>query len=220
MTPPQIDEDVVGAGRAAAPRSAAAPASCGRRPGTRRRSTCTSFSIAWRAASSGVWNSGPISTSKPISAKAVAMTLAPRSWPSWPSLTTSRRGRRPSSSAKAAHLGLDARRSRRRRHRRRHRRRRCCGWSRGGGVKTFSSASEISPTVARARVASMASASRLPSPLAAACGQRVQRGARSCLRRGVARILLQARDLLLAHLRVVDIEEIDAASRPRPAGTC
>src|SRR6185503_10470383 len=34
--------------------------------------------------------------------KAVAITLAPRSWPSWPILTTIRRGRRPSSSAKAA----------------------------------------------------------------------------------------------------------------------
>ena len=55
---------------------------------------------AWRAASSGVWNKGPISTSKPISAKAVAMTLAPRSCPSCPSLTTSMRGRRPSSRAK------------------------------------------------------------------------------------------------------------------------
>src|SRR6187549_2376884 len=47
---------------------------------------CTSFSIAWRAHSSGVWNSGPMSTSKPRSAKAVATTLSPRSWPSWPSL--------------------------------------------------------------------------------------------------------------------------------------
>jgi hypothetical protein len=26
---------------------------------------CTSFSTAWRAVSSGVWNSGPMSTSKP-----------------------------------------------------------------------------------------------------------------------------------------------------------
>ena len=43
-----------------------------------------------------------MSTSKPRSAKAVAITLAPRSWPSWPSLTTSMRGRRPSSRAKAS----------------------------------------------------------------------------------------------------------------------
>src|SRR5208282_490707 len=35
--------------------------------------TCTSFSMAWRAASSGVWKSGPMSTSKPRSAKAVAV---------------------------------------------------------------------------------------------------------------------------------------------------
>ena len=47
---------------------------------------CTSFSIACRAHSAGVWNSGPMSTSNPRSAKAVATTLAPRSWPSWPSL--------------------------------------------------------------------------------------------------------------------------------------
>ena len=63
---------------------------------------CTSFSIAWRAHSSGVWNSGPMSTSKPRSAKAVATTLAPRSWPSWPSLAIITRGRRPCASAKAA----------------------------------------------------------------------------------------------------------------------
>jgi len=58
--------------------------------------TCTSLSMARRAPSSGVWNSGPTSTSKPRSAKAEATTLAPRSWPSWPSFTTSMRGRRPS----------------------------------------------------------------------------------------------------------------------------
>ena len=63
---------------------------------------CTSFSIAWRAHSSGVWNSGPMSTSKPRSAKAVATTLAPRSWPSWPSLAIITRGRRPCSSANAS----------------------------------------------------------------------------------------------------------------------
>ena len=34
---------------------------------------------AWRAASSGVWNKGPTSTSKPRSAKPVATTFAPRS---------------------------------------------------------------------------------------------------------------------------------------------
>src|SRR5579872_3911711 len=42
---------------------------------------CTSFSTAWRAASSAVANSGPISTSKPTSAKAEAITFWPRSWP-------------------------------------------------------------------------------------------------------------------------------------------
>jgi hypothetical protein len=43
-------------------------------------------------ASSGVWNSGAMSTSKPRSANAVAITLAPRSWPSWPSLAIRMRG--------------------------------------------------------------------------------------------------------------------------------
>ena len=57
---------------------------------------CTSFSTAWRAASAGVANSGPISTSKPRSAKAEAITFWPRSWPSWPILATRMRGRRPS----------------------------------------------------------------------------------------------------------------------------
>ena len=62
------------------------PVSAGQ--GRRRRRTCTSLSTAMRAASCGVWNSGPTSTSKPRSAKAEATTRAPRSWPSWPSLTT------------------------------------------------------------------------------------------------------------------------------------
>ena len=57
--------------------------------------TCTSASTAWRATSSGVWNSGPTSTSKPRSANAVAITFWPRSWPSWPILATRMRGRRP-----------------------------------------------------------------------------------------------------------------------------
>lgn len=108
--------------------------------------TCTSASSADRATSAGVWNSGPMSTSKPRSARLfwgegggahvgercvgchrvvplspdrhavkrvpclppahakplhsalphpVAMTLAPRSWPSMPILATRMRGRRP-----------------------------------------------------------------------------------------------------------------------------
>ena len=80
---------------------------------------------------------------------AVAMTLAPRSWPSWPSLATMIRGRRPSSAAKALDLGLElrprARRSRTPRRRRRRRSRCAARWR----PNTFSSASEISPTVAR-----------------------------------------------------------------------
>src|ERR1039458_64858 len=56
--------------------------------------TWTSFSTAWRATSRGVWKSGPISTSKPKSANAVAITLEPRSWPSCPILATRRPGAR------------------------------------------------------------------------------------------------------------------------------
>src|SRR4029078_3400952 len=65
------------------------------------QTTCTSFSIASLAASSGVWNSGPMSTSKPRSANAVATTLAPRSCPSCPSLAILTRGRPAASSAHA-----------------------------------------------------------------------------------------------------------------------
>ena len=54
--------------------------------------TCTSFSTACRAVSSGVWKREPMSTSQPRSAKAVAMTFWPRSWPSWPILATSNAG--------------------------------------------------------------------------------------------------------------------------------
>ena len=71
--------------------------------------TCTSFSTAWRATSSGVWKSVPTSTSKPRSANAVAITLAPRSWPSWPILATSMRGRRPCSPAKRSTSRLQRR---------------------------------------------------------------------------------------------------------------
>ena len=63
---------------------------------------CTSASTACRATSAGVWNSGPTSTSKPRSAKAVAITFWPRSWPSWPILATRMRGRRPSASSNAS----------------------------------------------------------------------------------------------------------------------
>ncbi len=50
----------------------------------------------------GVENSGPTSTSKPRSAKAVAITFCPRSWPSCPILATRMRGRRPWRGSKAA----------------------------------------------------------------------------------------------------------------------
>ena len=63
---------------------------------------CTSASTACWATSSGVENSGPTSTSKPMSAKAETMTFWPRSWPSWPILATRMRGRRPSASSNSA----------------------------------------------------------------------------------------------------------------------
>ena len=44
---------------------------------------------------------GPMSTSKPMSVKPVAMILYPLSWPSSPTLATRRRGRRPSRPSKA-----------------------------------------------------------------------------------------------------------------------
>src|SRR5699024_8347117 len=126
--------------------------------------TCTSASTAWAATSAGVWNNGPTSTSKPRSAKAVAMTFWPRSCPSWPILATKVRGRRPSTSANSSPRALT--------------RsinpaasvlcvasslytpwmvRICPKWR----LKTFSIASEISPTVALARAASTAAARRL-----------------------------------------------------------
>ena len=74
---------------------------------------CTSASTACWATSSGVENSGPTSTSKPMSANALTTTFWPRSWPSWPILATRMRGRRPSASSNASvasrtclHLGV------------------------------------------------------------------------------------------------------------------
>ena len=136
----------------------------------------TSFSIACRATSSGVANSGPISTSKPRSAKAEAITFWPRSWPSWPILATRMRGRRPSFSAKASTSVCT--------------RRRClvCHADlplidagdrpdlRAMAAKDLFQRREISPTVALARAASTASASRLPLPSRGRVGQRIERG--------------------------------------------
>ena len=171
--------------------------------------TCTSFSTASRAASSGVWNSGPTSTSKPRSANAVAMTLAPRSWPSWPIFTTSMRGRRPSASAnastsarirskpsspsyaRAVHAGDATDR-------------------RPGGGRTPAPARRRSrrPSPAR-RVASI---DELEQVAVAARRPRV-----SALERGLARGLVarrparccEPRDLLLAHRGVVDVADVD-----------
>eukprot|EP00966_Prymnesium_polylepis_P089433 2070788-Prymnesium_polylepis.2 len=73
--------------------------------------TCTSASMACIATSSGVANSGPTSTSKPMSANAEAMTLAPRSWPSCPILATRMRGRRPCCEEHTAAWRINTRRA-------------------------------------------------------------------------------------------------------------
>ena len=128
----------------------------------------TSLSTASCAVSSGVWNKGPISTSKPISAKDVAITLAPRSWPSWPILAIMIRGRRPSRSSKSSAIWRTS----------------LITSSSSYSLEytpeieritalwrphTFSTAKEISPKDARARAASSARASKLPSPDSVAC---------------------------------------------------
>ena len=126
--------------------------------------TCTSLSAACRATSSGVENSEPTSTSKPMSANAVAMTFCPRSCPSCPILATRMRGRRPSASANFSTISValltllaiptSSRYT--------PAMVRISAWCR---PYTFSRASEISPTVAWARAALIASASRLlPRP--------------------------------------------------------
>mmetsp|Transcript_45488 Transcript_45488/g.106177 ORF Transcript_45488/g.106177 Transcript_45488/m.106177 type:complete len:289 (-) Transcript_45488:454-1320(-) len=139
------------------------PAACELTP-----TTCTSASIACIATSSGVAKSGPTSTSKPRSANADAMTLAPRSWPSCPILATRMRGCLPCRSANLAAAAMVA--------------------STSPSVSPnsttydpeemecdgvyrphcFSRAAVISPTVQRARAASIASSSKLPSYVAAA----------------------------------------------------
>ena len=101
MTPPTTISTSSAPSSASASRSAGTsvrwPAASDETP-----TTCTSASTACRATSSGVWNSGPTSTSKPRSANAVAMTFWPRSWPSWPILATRMRGRRPSASSNSS----------------------------------------------------------------------------------------------------------------------
>ena len=85
--------------------------------------------------------------------------------------------------------------------------------------QTFSSATEISPTVALARAAWTARSSRLPSPVAARWSTSAPSAAataassRSALRRS------QLVDLERAHARVVDLQDRRSGAR-RPAGTC
>jgi hypothetical protein len=73
--------------------------------------------------------------------------------------------------------------------------------------KTSSSASEISPTVALARAASTASASRLPSPARPAFGQRGER--RLARRPRRARPQRSSLAICGAHRGVVDLEHVD-----------
>jgi hypothetical protein len=87
--------------------------------------------------------------------------------------------------------------------------------SRGGG-RTPSSADEISPTVALARAASTASASRLPLPRRG-IGERGERGLdglRIALRFRRASFSICSRP----HRGIVDLEHVDR--RSSSAGTC
>mmetsp|Transcript_10219 Transcript_10219/g.39757 ORF Transcript_10219/g.39757 Transcript_10219/m.39757 type:complete len:352 (+) Transcript_10219:1601-2656(+) len=180
--------------------------------------TCTSASTASRATSSGVWNSGPTSTSKPMSAKPEAITLAPRSWPSWPILATMMRGRRPSSSTNASTT-------------------RCtwlsssspsalysclyapCTTSVRGVCRphTDSRASLISPRVQRARAASMASFMRFcgcdPEPVDSVNAALSARAARAALAAASSRDALMARRRSTCLVRT-EVLSIDRTSTP------
>ena len=135
------------------------------------------------------------------------MTLAPRSWPSWPILTTSMRGRRPSDSAKASTSCCTWPR-RPRRPRRRRRTRRGSSGSRPCGGRTPSPWRRlISPTVARARAASTHRASRLPSP--AAPSVRRLRAAWQAASSRSARTRSSRAICWLADLGVVDGQHVD-----------
>mmetsp|Transcript_6570 Transcript_6570/g.20628 ORF Transcript_6570/g.20628 Transcript_6570/m.20628 type:complete len:393 (-) Transcript_6570:96-1274(-) len=155
--------------------------------------TWTSDSTACLATSAGVRKSGPMSTSKPRSAKPVEMTLAPRSWPSWPILATRMRGRRPFFCSNCWTRSVTALRSSSRpdvlyvslytpcttRF--------VATWR----PKTDSIASVISPSVARALAATMAAASRFllssfaaaVTPSSAALTAAASRDALICARR-------------------------------------
>ena len=150
-----------------------------------------------------------MSTSKPRSANAVATTLAPRSWPSWPSLAIITRGRRPSASAKAAisrfsllpALGAVV-----------------GGCVHAGHLLRVGAVAARRPSPARrlprppwraARIAWIARSSRLPSPLSARRGQRVERRLhrpRVALR---ADLLAAARSACSRTACVVDLADVD-----------
>jgi len=139
--------------------------------------------------------------------EAVAITLAPRSWPSWPILATSMRGRRPCSPAKRSDLraqrlpflvvgelaAVDA------------------GDGADLGViaaHTFSSAPEISPTVARAR--QRRSRARGGSPRRSR--RRAVSASRAARTRAASRVLRMRSsraNLGLAHGGVVDLADVD-----------
>ena len=177
---------------------------------------CTSFSIASRAASAGVWNSGPMSTSKPRSANAVAITLAPRSCPSWPNFATRMRGRRPSAFANVstalAHplqlVGAVVRAAVHARDATDHRA--------VAGEDALERVGDLADRRPRAR--------RFDRELEqvgvarGALGERVERGLdASGVAVGAQR--LEPRDLLAAHFGVVDVAHVDRGRR-RSCGTC
>ena len=96
-----------------------------------------------------------------MSAKAVAITFAPRSCPSWPILTTKSAGGGPLLQQTLQYFSGSLR-TLHRPHRPRHRRPRVSLPRHGGGQSSSSIAMLISPTVARARAASTAASKRLP----------------------------------------------------------
>ncbi len=202
-----------------APRSAPAPGSCGRRPGVETPTRARRSRCAWRAPPPGSGTAGPMSTSKPRSAKAVAITLAPRSWPSWPSLTTSMRGRRPSSSAKASTSAWIARE---------------VLVALVGRAVDAGDRPDLGPVAAEdllQRVGDLAHrgarARRLDAQRRAGCRSPASRAAVERVERRLApprssRVgadLLEPRDLRLAHRGVVDVEDVDRVLARR-AGTC
>jgi len=172
----------------------------------------------------GVWKSGPISTSKPISAKAVAMTLARAVMAVLAELDHQHARPPPLLAREGLDLALDAAISPRRPGTARHRRPTPSEWWALWRVNTASSASEISPTVdARPR-----RGDRQLEQIALAApggfGQRLERGGAG-IGVAVGAEPRQPGDLLLAHLVVSTSRRLTSEVSPlryllTPTMTC